>query len=152
MLSFFHITVGVRVKALAQERNGFRSALQPLGSRFSHGECQANVWRCATWRCVACSYASMARVRARLVDAAWRAAGVHPVEMLEVAGVEALKRMAEAGVAVVPWCRGAVVPCLAVEREAVAGCLRALERDATGNRLAYRLLRHVMIVVSGRWT
>jgi hypothetical protein len=33
------------------------------------------------------------------------AAGVHPVEMLEVAGVEALKRMAEAGVAVVP-CEG----------------------------------------------
>jgi hypothetical protein len=41
----------------------------------------------------------------RLVDAALRAAGVHPVEMLEVAGVEALKRMAEAGVAVVP-CEG----------------------------------------------
>jgi hypothetical protein len=31
-----------------------------------------------------------------------RAAGVHPVEMLEVAAVETLKRMAEAGVAVVP--------------------------------------------------
>jgi hypothetical protein len=31
------------------------------------------------------------------------AAGVHRVEMLEVAGVEALRRMAEAGVAVVPW-------------------------------------------------
>ena len=44
--------------------------------------------------------------------------------MLEVAGLEALKRMAEAGVAV------AVVPCLAVEREAATGCLRVLELDA----------------------
>jgi hypothetical protein len=47
--------------------------------------------------------------------------------MLEVAGVEALKRMAEAGVA--------AVPCIAVEREAAAGCLRAQELDAPGNLL-----------------
>ena len=39
---------------------------------------------------------------ARHVDAALPAAGVHPVEMLEGAGVETPKRMAEAGVAVVP--------------------------------------------------
>jgi DNA-binding transcriptional LysR family regulator len=51
------------------------------------------------------------------VDAALRAGGVHPVEMLE-----ALKRMAEVGVA--------AVPRLAVEREATAGCRRALELDA----------------------
>jgi len=34
-----------------------------------------------------------------------RTAGVHPVPMLEGAGVEALKRMAEASVAVMP-CEG----------------------------------------------
>ena len=70
------------------------------------------------------------------VDAALRAAGVHPLEMLEVASLEALKRMAEAGVGV------AVVPRIAVEREAAEGRLCALELDAPGNRLAYRLLRH----------
>jgi DNA-binding transcriptional LysR family regulator len=70
------------------------------------------------------------------VDAALRAAGVHPVETLEVASLEALKRMAEAGVGV------AVVPRIAVEREAAQGRLHALELDAPGNRLAYRLLRH----------
>jgi 2-iminoacetate synthase ThiH len=37
-----------------------------------------------------------------LVDAALRATGVHPVERQEVASVETLKRMAEAGIAVVP--------------------------------------------------
>jgi hypothetical protein len=42
---------------------------------------------------------------ARLVDAPRSAAGAHPVEMLEVVGVKALKRMAEAGVAVV-LCEG----------------------------------------------
>jgi hypothetical protein len=45
------------------------------------------------------------RGHARLVDAALRASGIHPMEMLEVAGVEVLKRMAEAGVAVAP-CEG----------------------------------------------
>ena len=39
---------------------------------------------------------------ARLADAARSAAGVHPVERQEVASVETLKRMAEAGIAVVP--------------------------------------------------
>ena len=58
------------------------------------------------------------------------------MEMLEVASLEALKRMAEAGVGV------AVVPRIAVEREAAEGRLRALELDVPGNRLAYRLLWH----------
>jgi DNA-binding transcriptional LysR family regulator len=70
------------------------------------------------------------------VDAALRTAAVHPAEMLEVASLEALKRMAEAGVGV------AVVPRIAVEREAAEGRLHALELDAPDNRLAYRLLRH----------
>ena len=56
--------------------------------------------------------------------------------LIELASVEALKRMAEAGVGV------AVVPRIAVEREAAEGRLRALELDAAGNRLAYRLLWH----------
>jgi hypothetical protein len=42
---------------------------------------------------------------ARLVEAALHAAGVHSVEMLEVTDLDALKRMAEDGVAVVP-CEG----------------------------------------------
>jgi DNA-binding transcriptional LysR family regulator len=49
--------------------------------------------------------------------------------MLAVAGLEALKRMAGAGVA--------VVPCRAVEREAATGCVRALARDAPSNRLLW---------------
>jgi DNA-binding transcriptional LysR family regulator len=64
------------------------------------------------------------------VDAALRAAGIHPVEMVEVAALAALKRMAAAGVA--------AVPCIAVEREAAAGCLRALELDARGNPLGHK--------------
>ena len=67
---------------------------------------------------------------ARLVDAALRAAGIHPVEVVEVAGLEALKRMAAAGVA--------VVPCIAVERESAAGCLHALELAAPGNLLGHK--------------
>lgn len=70
------------------------------------------------------------------VDDALRRAGIHPADMLEVASLEALKRMAEAGVGV------AIVPRIAVEREASEGRLRALELDAPGNALAYRLLRH----------
>ena len=70
------------------------------------------------------------------VDGALRAAGVHPSEMLEVASLEALKRMAEAGVGV------AVTPRIAVEREAAEGRLHILDLDAPGNTLAYRLLRH----------
>ena len=70
------------------------------------------------------------------VDAALRAAGVQAGEILEVASVEALKRMAEAGVGV------AVVPCIAVSREAAEGRLRVLELDVPNNRLAYRLLWH----------
>lgn len=70
------------------------------------------------------------------VDAALRTAAVSPAEMLEIASLEALKRMAEAGVGV------AVAPHIAVEREAAEGRLRLLELDAPGNRLAYRLWRH----------
>ena len=69
---------------------------------------------------------------ARLVDAALRAAGIHPVEVVEVAGLEALKRMAAAGVAVVPWCR-ALPWSATLPREALC----ALERDAPGNRLLW---------------
>lgn len=70
------------------------------------------------------------------VDSALRAAAVHPAETLEVASLEALKRMAEAGVGV------AVVPHIAVEREQAEGRLRVLELQTPANRLAYRLLRH----------
>lgn len=70
------------------------------------------------------------------VDGALRAAGVHPSETLEVASLEALKRMAEAGVGV------AVAPRIAVAREASEGRLHVLDFDAPGNKLAYRLLRH----------
>ena len=59
-----------------------------------------------------------------------------PRETLEVASLEALKRMAEAGVGV------AIVPRIAVEREAAERRLRLIELDAPGNRLSYRLWRH----------
>jgi hypothetical protein len=52
----------------------------------------------------ACSWASVARVRASCRRRAARGRRP-PVEMLEVAGGEALKRMAEAGGAVAP-CKG----------------------------------------------
>jgi DNA-binding transcriptional LysR family regulator len=70
------------------------------------------------------------------VDGALRTAGVHPTETLEVASLEALKRMAEAGVGV------AVVPHIAVEREEAERRLHVLELETPANRLAYRLLRH----------
>lgn len=70
------------------------------------------------------------------VDAAMRSAGVHAGETLEIASLEALKRMAEAGVGV------AVVPCIAVSREAAEGSLHVIELDVPSNRLAYRLLWH----------
>lgn len=70
------------------------------------------------------------------VDTMLRTAGVHPAETLEVASLEALKRMAEAGAGV------GIVPGIAVEREAVEGRLRVLELNVPGNRLAYRLLWH----------
>lgn len=70
------------------------------------------------------------------VDAALRSAGTHPSEMLEVASVEALKRMAEAGVGV------AIVPGIAVEREAREGRLRVLALDAPDSELWYRLVWH----------
>jgi DNA-binding transcriptional LysR family regulator len=59
-----------------------------------------------------------------------RAADIHPVEMVEVVGLDALKRMVAAGVA--------AVPCIAVEREAATGCLRAQELDARGNLLGHK--------------
>jgi len=72
------------------------------------------------------------------VDAALKAAGVQAGETLEVASLEALKRMAEAGVGV------AVVPLLAVEREAREGRLRVLDLDleSNANTLDYCLMRH----------
>jgi len=65
-----------------------------------------------------------------------RGAGVAPSEALEVASLEAIKRMAEAGAGV------AVVPGIAVEREAAEGRLRVLALDAPANSLAYRLMWH----------
>jgi DNA-binding transcriptional LysR family regulator len=70
------------------------------------------------------------------VDAALRAASLHTGEMLEVASVEALKRMAEAGVGV------AIVPCITVSREAAEGRVHVVELDVPSNRLAYRLMWH----------
>ena len=69
------------------------------------------------------------------VDAALRANSLHPGETLEVASLEALKRMAEAGVGV------AVVPSLAVDREAAEGRLRTIRLETDGNYLSYRLMR-----------
>ena len=68
-------------------------------SCYRRRECQGTLARTMP------AHARAWRGYARLVDAALRAAGVHPVEMLEVAGVEALKWMTGAGVAVVP-CEG----------------------------------------------
>lgn len=70
------------------------------------------------------------------VDGVLRAAGVEPAETLEVASLEALKRMAEAGVGV------AVVPSIAVQREAAEGRLYILSLAVPGNRISYRLLWH----------
>ena len=70
------------------------------------------------------------------VDEILRDAGVQQAETLEVASLEALKRMAEAGAGV------AVVPGIAVEREAGEGRLRVLALDAPNNSLAYRLMWH----------
>jgi len=70
------------------------------------------------------------------VDEALRAGDVRPAETLEVASLEAIKRMAEAGVGV------AVVPGIAVHREAAEGRLRVLALDTPANRLDYCLLRH----------
>jgi DNA-binding transcriptional LysR family regulator len=70
------------------------------------------------------------------VDEALRAAGVRPDETLEVASLEAIKRMAEAGAGV------AVVPGIAVAREAAEGRLRVLVLDAPANNLNYRLVWH----------
>ncbi len=72
------------------------------------------------------------------VDATLKAAGTQAGETLEVASLEALKRMAEAGVGV------AVLPLLAVEREAREGRLRVLDLavDSAANTLDYCLVRH----------
>jgi len=68
------------------------------------------------------------------VDGALRDAGIQPAETLEVASLEAIKRMAEAGAGV------AVVPGIAVDRESAEGRLRVLALDAPANSLAYRLV------------
>jgi DNA-binding transcriptional LysR family regulator len=70
------------------------------------------------------------------VDGVLRTAGVEAAETLEVASLEALKRMAEAGIGV------AVVPSIAVQREAVEGRLHLLSLAVPGNRISYRLLWH----------
>lgn len=70
------------------------------------------------------------------VEGLFRSAGVQPAETMEVASLEALKRLAEAGIGV------AVAPYLAVEREAADGRLWVLDLDAEGTRLVYCLLRH----------
>jgi DNA-binding transcriptional LysR family regulator len=70
------------------------------------------------------------------VDETLRDAGAAPSETLEVASLEAIKRMAEARAGV------AVVPGIAVEREAAEGRLRVLALDAPANSLAYRLMWH----------
>ncbi len=72
------------------------------------------------------------------VDATLKAAGVQASETLEVASLEALKRMAEAGVGV------AVLPLLAVEREARESRLHVLDLavDSAANTLDYCLVRH----------
>jgi DNA-binding transcriptional LysR family regulator len=70
------------------------------------------------------------------VDGVLRAAGVEVAETLEVASLEALKRMAEAGIGV------AVVPSIAVQREAGEGRLHILNLAVPGNRISYRLLWH----------
>jgi DNA-binding transcriptional LysR family regulator len=70
------------------------------------------------------------------VDGVLRSGGIEASEMLEIASLEALKRMAEAGVGV------AVVPSIAVQREAAEGRLHILHLDVPGNRISYRLLWH----------
>jgi len=93
------------------------------------------VWELATRRLLLRE--SGAGTRA-FVDAMLKAAGVQAGETLEVASLEALKRMAEAGVGV------AVVPLLAVEREAREGRLLVLDLavDSAANTLDYCLVRH----------
>ena len=82
----FHVTAGVSVKALSHERWGVSSRRVAMGGL-------------AVRRLLMREHGAGTRA---FVDAALRAAGVHPREMLEVASLEALKRMAEASVAAVP--------------------------------------------------
>lgn len=70
------------------------------------------------------------------VDALLRETGLQPADTLEVASVEAMKRLAEAGVGV------AVVPSIAVQREATSGVLRLLPITADSARINYCCLRH----------
>jgi DNA-binding transcriptional LysR family regulator len=70
------------------------------------------------------------------VDAMLRHAGLEPRDSWEVASVEALKRLAEAGVGV------AIVPGIAVARERAAGHLHVLALDATDTAITYRCVRH----------
>jgi LysR substrate binding domain len=78
------------------------------------------------------------------VDAALRAAGVHPAELLEIASLEALKRITQAHgprpVSAWPW-RHHVLPWSA---RPPRDTLCVLELNVQGNRLAYCLLRHVI--------
>jgi len=82
------------------------------------------------------------------VDAALRAAGVHPAEILEMASLEALKRIAQAHrssawprpVPAWPWRHHALPWSARPPRDALC----VLELDVQGHRLAYCLLRHVI--------
>lgn len=69
------------------------------------------------------------------VDEMFRREGLTPTETLEVASVEALKRLAEAAVGV------AIVPGIAVARETSAGHLHSLTLQAAGTAITYRCVR-----------
>lgn len=70
------------------------------------------------------------------VEEMFRRAALEPRDTLEVASVEALKRLAEAGVGV------AIVPGIAVAREQAAGHLHILALDDAHTTIVYRCLRH----------
>jgi DNA-binding transcriptional LysR family regulator len=70
------------------------------------------------------------------VDEMLHRAGLEPRETLEVAGVETLKRLAEAGMGV------AIVPGIAVARERAAGHLHVLALTAADTGITYSCVRH----------
>ncbi len=70
------------------------------------------------------------------VEEMFHKAALEPQDTLEVASVEALKRLAEAGVGV------AVVPGIAVARERDAGHLHPLTLATSDTAITYRCIRH----------